>query len=438
MEARIFTRDTSWQQYIKPALVVFSGALFFFYEFIQMNLFNAISPDLMREFSLNAQQLGWLSTTFLIADTLFLLPAGLLLDRFSTRNVILLSMLVSVISTLGFGLTHSLWLAATFHFITGVGNAFCFLSCVMLATRWFPPKHQALVIGLVITIAFLGGMMSQTPMADLTQIYGWREAVMFSAILGAGILFIIWLFVEDFPAEEKQQREAERQTAGKQHFWETLRLAASNPQNWYCGLYTSFLNLPIMVLDALWGGLYLSNVHHYSMKQATLLTSMIFVGAMFGCPVAGWFSDNFGARRTPMIAGAILSFITIMAIMLIPDPSFKILVVLFFALGFVTSTQVVSYPMIAESNPPSLTATAMAVASVIIMGAAALAQPLYGWLLDLEWSGKIVNHIAVYTPSNFQIAMAMFPIAFIIALAAVLLSKETHCQPLINDDNQEV
>ena len=73
-----------WRSWI----VCFSAALFFFYEFIQMHMFSAISPELMRDFSLNASQLGLLSTTYLIANTLFLLPAGLLLDRYSTRPTV--------------------------------------------------------------------------------------------------------------------------------------------------------------------------------------------------------------------------------------------------------------------------------------------------------------------------------------------------------------
>ena len=39
-----------------PWIVCFSAALFFFYEFIQLNMFNAISAQLMQTFSLNAEQ----------------------------------------------------------------------------------------------------------------------------------------------------------------------------------------------------------------------------------------------------------------------------------------------------------------------------------------------------------------------------------------------
>ena len=49
---------------LTPWIVCFSAALFFFYEFIQMNMFNSVSSDLMQAFSINATQLGNLSSIY--------------------------------------------------------------------------------------------------------------------------------------------------------------------------------------------------------------------------------------------------------------------------------------------------------------------------------------------------------------------------------------
>ena len=39
---------------LQPWVVILSAALFFFYEFIQMNMFNAIDPSLIKAFSVTA------------------------------------------------------------------------------------------------------------------------------------------------------------------------------------------------------------------------------------------------------------------------------------------------------------------------------------------------------------------------------------------------
>ncbi|AHE68012.1 sugar phosphate permease [Legionella oakridgensis ATCC 33761 = DSM 21215] len=173
-------------------LVCLSAGLFFFYEFFQLNLFDVINAPLREEFQIDAAQLSWMSSTYLWADILFLLPAGIILDRFSTRQVILTAMFVCVIGTVGFALTNAFAVASFFHFLSGIGNAFCFLSCVVLVSRWFPPRRQALVIGCLVTMAFIGGMMAHTPLAYLNAHYGWRNALLLDG--GVGVLLFIWIF----------------------------------------------------------------------------------------------------------------------------------------------------------------------------------------------------------------------------------------------------
>lgn len=408
-------------------LVCLSAGLFFFYEFIQMQMFNSISSDLMRDFSLNAEQLGYLSASYLYADVLFLFPAGMLLDRFSTRKVILSAMVLCVLGTLFFAMTHSLWIAAASHFMAGIGNAFCFLSCIRLASRWFPPRQMALITGLIVTMAMFGGMVAQTPLVLLNVSMGWRNALFLNAGLGVLIMGVIWSFVKDFPASYQQQDAEQRQQLQAQGFLPGIRAAITNLQNWYCGIYTSFLNLPIMVLCALWGNLYLTRVHQLTAMQSSKVISMIFLGTIIGGPLVGWISDRLSQRRMPMVICAILSLLVMILILKMQNLAYPMLLMLFFALGLFTSGQVISYPAIAESNSRMLTSTATGLASVLIMGGGAVAQPIFGWVMDMHWLGSMVNNARVYPAEAYNFAMLILPGAFVMALIMALIMKETHC-----------
>jgi MFS family permease len=405
---------------IKAWVVCFSAALFFFYEFIQMHMFNAINDDLRMAFNSNATELSFLSSTYLWADLLFLLPAGIVLDRFSVRKVIIAAMVICIVGTLGFALSHQFALAAFFHFVSGIGNAFCFLSCIILVSRWFPANRQALVIGLVVTMAFIGGMVAQTPLAWFTEHYGWRQALFLDTFLGLAILALIVLKVENTPSS------LTRISAAKQiPFWTGMQQVIKNRQNWLPGFYTCFLNLPIMVLCALWGITYLEKVHHLSTIQASQVTSMIFIGSIVGAPLAGFVSDTIRQRRLPMLWGGVLTLICISLVMFNIHASYILLLSLFFAMGLFSSTQVIAYPMIAESNPHQLTGTATGLASLIIMGGAGVAQVLFGKLLDWQWDGGIDMGQRVYSAMNYHFAMMMFPIAFILGLIAIYFASET-------------
>ena len=408
--------------------VCLSAALFFFYEFIQMGMFNSISQELMRDFSINAGQLGFLSATYFYADVIFLLFAGILVDRISIRVIILSAMVMVVLATILFACSHSLQLAAFSHFVSGIGNAFCFLSCIKLATRWFSSQRLAFVIGIIITVAMLGGVVAQTPFTLLAQALGWRGAVLANAGLGIVITFIIYAFVRDYPKQQTPEVTAEKRLASSS-IKKSILSVLLNKQNGLGGIYTCLLNLPIILLGELWGIMYLTQVHHLLKTQASLVATMIFVGTILGSPLVGWFSDTIGKRRLPMIIGALLSLVVLLCIMFVPGLNFFTLLILFLLLGLFTSTQIISYPLIAESNPRHLTGTSTGLASILIMGGGAVFQPLFGWLIDLHWDQTLNQGVALYSPGNYLYGLAIMPIAFVVSLVAACLLRETHCQP---------
>jgi MFS family permease len=388
-----------------PWLVVFSAAMFFFYEFIQMQMFNAISHSLLGDFHVGATTLGYISSSFFLANVIFLFPAGMLLDRFSTRTIILISMWITVISTVLFALSHSIHAIGVYHFAAGIGNAFCFLSNIRLASRWFPPQKMALVLGAVIALAMFGGMVAQTPLT-----------------------WLIWAVIRDFPPGKEKFYETQRAELKELGIKKSIRLALSNFQNWFAGFFISFLNVPLMVLGGLWGSLYLTTVQHLTELQASYVISILFFGAMVGFPVIGWFSDKIKRRRLPMIIFSLLSLPIMLGIMYLQNLSLLLLLILFFSFGFVMGAQTVGYPAISESNDKSITGTAMGLSAVLIMGAPMILQPLYGWLMDKHWDGTVQNGMHVYTAQVYHSSMMMLMIVLFAGLLSSLCVKETYAR----------
>jgi MFS family permease len=115
--------------------------------------------------------------------------------------------------------------------------------------------------------------------------------------------------------------------------------------------------------------------------------------------------------------------------MYVPGLNFVSLLLLFLALGIFTSTQIISYPAVAESNPKALTGTATGLASVLIMSGGAIFQPLFGWLMDSQGDAKLINNVMMYSHTDFMHGMLIMPIAFVVGLIAALLMKETYCRP---------
>jgi MFS family permease len=410
-------------------VVVLTAALFFFYEFIQMHIFNTINVHLRETYQLNAVQLGQFFSMYFYANFLCLFLAGNLLDRFSTKKILMVAISLCTTGTFIFSVATVYWLAATGRFMVGAGASFCFLSCIRLASRWFPPRRMAFVTGVVVTMAMLGGLIAQTPFAMLTAYLGsWRHALLFNTALGLLILLATLFLVQDRPPDAQNEATQDQQQLKALGLWRCIKLAVLNPQNWFGGLYTALINLPVFVLGGLWGILYLTEVHHLTEAEAGYATTLFFVGVIFGCLVYGWISDYIQRRVLPMIIGALLSLAVMLALMYIPHLSFWSIISLFFLIGFVTSSQVLTYPTIAELNPIYLTSTAVSIDSLCIMASGFIIPPFFGWLMERNSTHQVINGITTYTAQDFNHAMLVIPISFVIALVIAFFMRETYCR----------
>lgn len=411
----------NYQFALQPWLVCFIAAGFFFYEYMQLTVFNAINPALMQTFHISATQAGALSAHYFYANVIFLLPAGLILDRLPTKQLIVVAMLICTVATFAFARASTLWLADVARLVVGVGGAFALLSCVRLTSRWFPPKRLALVIGLIVTMAMTGAIVAQTPMAYLTEHYGWRQAMVIDAMLGLVITVLIIAFVKNYPPG----KQAYYQQQPTLPFIMALKQVAANSQNWLAGIYTSCINLPLFLFGAVWGMLYLMQVHGFTNAQSSFVTSALFVGMIIGSPLVGWLSDFIGQRKWPMIIGALLALGTFLIIYWSQSLNLYQAMTLFFLLGLFVSSQILSYPLIAESNSHALTGSAEGLASVLIM-AGGFTQGLFGFLMDYHWQSVYQHGIRWYSAANYKFAMSIMLIGFLFAIVAALLIKETN------------
>jgi len=414
---------------VRSWCVVLAAALFFFYIFIQMNLFNAISDELIKEFHFDTAQIGYLAAFYSYGNVLFLFPAGMLLDRFSVRILLLMAFIVTAIASYVFSTTSDFGVICGARLAIGIAGAFAMLPAVKLASRWFEPRHMALVIGIVVTMAMFGGMIAQTPLALLTQSYGWRGAMQMVTYFGALLILIQFFIVRDEPKGSKKTETTEHVQLEQIGFWHSLGRTLGNMQNWLSGLYISLVNLPLFILGIAWGAPYLTQVHHLTKVEATNATSMLFIGMMLGSPLAGIISDKMGLRKLPMIVGAVLTLAAVLIIMFAPDMPAWVVACQFLFIGVVMGAQVIGYPVIAESNPHTITATATGFGSILIMSGGMLLQP-YGWLLGLSGNATVVDSITTYSAADFTRANSMMLVGLVIALIASLLIKETHCKQL--------
>lgn len=410
-EVESMREEATWM----PWFVCFIASLFFFYEFIQGNMFASIADDIMRDFHIQADSMASMSSIYYLSNVIFLFIAGYILDRFSAKWTILLAMLICVLSTFMLARAESFYVASVCRFMTGIGSAFCFLGPIRIASHWFSPKRMALVTGLIVTMAMTGGMVSQYPLTKLVAEFGWRQALDYLGWLGLFMVFVMALFIQDNP-QHHQTRPHLKQS--ELSILERFKMAYLNIQSLRAALYTSLMNMAIAVFGAMMGPLYLMQRLPIDKPEASIINSMLFLGAIVGGPLMGWCSDKIGKRVKPMRWGAALSLMVILAILYFPVSS-SLMMGLFFLLGVFTGAQVISYAFVSENSAPQMTATAVSLISILTQGGYILYQKLFGWMLIAHGDVIIKNGIPVYSMSDYQYASIMLPIGLVIAFGVL-------------------
>lgn len=413
----VFDGNNSACQALLPWFISIVASLFFFYEFIQANMFAAIADNVMRDFHIHADKMTYLSSSYYLSNVLFLLVAGVLLDKYSSKTLILVAMTVSVISTFLFSFVHSYYFAVICRFTTGIGSAFCFLGPVRISSYWFPPRKMAMVTGVIVTIAMTGGMMAQYPMAKLVNALGWRGALFQLGILGIFIFFLMLFGIKDKPSEKKHAWKLKNP-------WHLMLQAYKNSQNLMAACYTSLMNMAIAVFGAMVGVLYLMPRLAIDKESAAYINTFLFFGVLVGGPIVGYISDKMESRTLPMRIGVVVSLLIVLTI-IYGDVSYSMMKWLFFSLGFFTSAQVISYALVAEGSSPEVVSTSVSVVSLITQAGYIIYQNIFSWLLVSHSSSSKIIQDGVYTLGDYNFAVNILPIGLLLALVCSFGVKET-------------
>lgn len=403
-----------------PWCICFAASLFFFYEFIQGNMFASIADDIMRDFHIQADSLTYLSSVYYVSNVVFLFFAGIILDRFSAKNTILIAMFFCVLSTFIMAHVHTFSWALACRFVTGIGSAFCFLGPIRIASCWFPAKKMALVTGLIVTIAMSGGMLAQYPLTKLVLYIGWRSAMVWLGWLGLCILGLMIVFIQDKP-------NSPAMNSTKISILDSIKLAYLNRQTLLAALYASLMNMAIAVFGAVMGSLYLVQRLNITKEDASIINTMLFLGAIVGGPLMGWCSDKWGRRITPMKIGAYVSLLIVLAILYAPV-HYTGMLVLFFLLGLFTAAQIISYALVAESNASSMTATAVSAVSILTQSGYVLYQNIFSILLLKKGDVHMIHGAPTYSLQDYQYAACILPLGLFLVILLLFGLRETYCR----------
>lgn len=389
------------------------AATFYLYEYFLRVFPSVIIPDLMRAFSVNATAVGALSAFYFYIYAPFQLPVGMITDRFGARRLLALAAFTAGVGTFFFGIADSYWTAAAGRFMMGAGSSFGFVGLIYVCSHWFAEKQRGILIGLGNTVGMIGAILGQGPLEIGIERIGWRACLTIMAIFALVLAGLIFLVVRNDPPEVAKAQKKKPIHMGT--LWKNLHIVAKNGQSWLNAIISLFFYMTTATFAGLWGIPFVHTKFNVSVETAGFAVSMVFFGWAIGGPLLGAFSDRISQKKSIISLTNFLGFILMSVVVFMPTLSENILFVLFFLVGFISAGQLLTFSYCIDINPRLAKGTAIAFTNFIVVVGAVILQPFVGYLLDLNWTGELLDKARIYSLKDYTIAMSCFPASFLIA-----------------------
>jgi NNP family nitrate/nitrite transporter-like MFS transporter len=259
-----------------------SSLFYFDLSFMVWVLLGPLAPFIAQQLRLSAAQKGLLTAIPLLGGAFFRPILGFLADRIGGRRTGLMGLTATLVPLLiGWRFAHLLWHFYALGFLLGIAGA-SFAVALPLASRWYPPEQQGLVLGLA--GAGNSGTLIATLFAPrLAQHFGVPATFALAALPVLAVLVFFAICAKD------SKRVA---TPG----WRSYTGVLKEADTWWLSFFYSLTFGGFVGLIS-YLALFFSDQYHLSKVQAGDFATIVVIAGSFLRPVGGWFSDKIGGYK---------------------------------------------------------------------------------------------------------------------------------------------
>jgi MFS family permease len=382
---------------LNPWLRVFLPfAAGYFLSYLLRNANAVIVPELTRDLSASAADLGLLTSAYLFAFGAFQLPLGLLLDRYGPRRVEAGLLLVAALGCALFAAGAGLAELAFGRALIGLGVSACLMGSFKAFSLWFPIERQASLNAAVMAAGGLGAVSATAPLAWALPFAGWRG--IFAALSLLGVVAAVAIL-----SVPERRAPGGHETLGEQ--LRALGAILRSRAYWRYAPQTAMLSGGFMALQGLWAGPWLANFNGYSREGVAFHLLLTSVAMTAGFVSLAAFVTRLA--RAGMPPQRILTFgigvgIALLGLIVADVGATQLL---WFGMGLVFSVTNLSYALLSANFPSHLQGRANTALNLAAFVGAFGIQWGIGALLDLLGAGRMGPHDAMRVAFTLLLAM---------------------------------
>ncbi len=378
-------------------------AIAYFFVYFHRTTGGAISETMQDYFEVGAASVALLASAYLYAYTLMQIPSGILTDKMGPRKAATIFIFLIAVGSILSAYSATIGdfnMMIVGKFVIGIGAAVVYIPIMKVLAVWFRKYEFASMSGVLLLVGNVGGIAAATPMVLLMDGLGIQNTYIFLAVVTAVIALLCWFIVRNHPlekdlpsiesivSEETGEPVGESTSAPSIKVTEALKATfLSGRKFWPLAIWFFVTYGTIMLWQASQAGSFYQRVMDFSSGDAGLMVTMVGVGMVIGCPLAGRLSDRvFKSRRKVIIVGAVAYTIVWAVIWLTSGTetmySFGVQAAINFLFGFFGGFFVVSYAQIKELYPIAMAGTSTAALNLFPFAGGAILITVAGFVVS--------------------------------------------------------
>jgi MFS family permease len=297
-EHRISTDPPGGRQ---AALMWGIGVLVYVVAVVHRSSLGIAGIDAAHRFRVGASALSSFSILQVLVYAGMQVPVGLLVDRFGTKRMLSLGVVLLTCGQVGFALSHAYAPALASRGVLGCGDAMTFVSVLRLGAHWFPARRGPLIGQCAAMFGMAGNLVSTILLTRLLHSAGWTPTFLGTAAGGALALGFVVLFLRERPGPARPVHEQAARPPLRHQITGAWREPGTR-----LGLWTHFTTqFSAMAFLLLWGMPFLVQAQGLTRETAGLLLTTVVVSNMVLGVLVGQIIARHHGARMPIALGVI-------------------------------------------------------------------------------------------------------------------------------------
>ena len=345
---------------------------FFLFALAMINYMDRIAlsiaaKPIATEFHLSAISMGYLFSSFIWSYALFLLPMGVLIDRYGTKRMAGVGIFVWSAATALTGAASSFGALLMARLVMGAGESSSNPVGAKVIRQWIPASERGVITSLFNSGSYAGPAICSAMLGSLVGAFGWRVSFVIAGAIGF-VWLLCWLAFFNSPEKAHWLKPQEREKILREREVKSTVTTGSEssglaslirtPTLWGlalaqgCNVYTQYLFLT-------WLPSYLQETRHFSLGKTGLFAAMPYAVSVVLCILAGRLSDLYlkksgvgtGRRRNAVA----LAMLTGAIILVVPFTTsiYALLAVFSITLTGIASTTSLNFALLNDLMPSS-------------------------------------------------------------------------------------